>query len=174
MVHEACGRSFEQEFNFNAMVSQRGVLNLCHSDAQYDALARRGNAMRIDGVDAELLDARACAEFIRSSISTMRGFRFAAVCCSGAAAPCAMTRSPGVMRALPTLAASTSSRIARSPASSRDGSVVGVETTRGPIGASKVGLAVAGQHSRLAAMAGLDCRSRATCCRPLSPKASSR
>jgi methylglutamate dehydrogenase subunit A len=24
---------FEQEFNFNAMVSQRGVLNLCHSDA---------------------------------------------------------------------------------------------------------------------------------------------
>jgi methylglutamate dehydrogenase subunit A len=47
----------EQDFNFNAMVSQRGVLNLCHTDAQRDAFARRGNAMRIDGVDAELLDA---------------------------------------------------------------------------------------------------------------------
>ena len=46
----------EQDFNFNAMVSQRGVLNLCHSDPQRDAFARRGNAMRIDGVDAELLD----------------------------------------------------------------------------------------------------------------------
>jgi sarcosine oxidase subunit beta len=46
----------EQELNFNVMVSQRGVLNLCHSDAQRDAYARRGNAMRMNGVDAELLD----------------------------------------------------------------------------------------------------------------------
>ena len=46
----------EQNFNYNAMVSQRGVLNLYHSDAQRDAFARRGNAMRLHGVDAELLD----------------------------------------------------------------------------------------------------------------------
>jgi heterotetrameric sarcosine oxidase beta subunit len=38
------------------MVSQRGVVNLYHSDAQRDAFARRGNAMRLNGVDAELLD----------------------------------------------------------------------------------------------------------------------
>src|SRR6267378_2526171 len=42
--------------NYNTMVSQRGVLNLCHTDAQRDAYARRGNAMRLNGVDAELLD----------------------------------------------------------------------------------------------------------------------
>src|SRR5690349_5118896 len=48
--------SFEQDLNYNAMVSQRGVLNLCHSDPQRDAFARRGNAMRLHGVDAELLD----------------------------------------------------------------------------------------------------------------------
>jgi sarcosine oxidase subunit beta len=46
----------EQDLNYNAMVSQRGVLNLYHSDAQGDAYARRGNAMRMHGVDAELLD----------------------------------------------------------------------------------------------------------------------
>src|SRR6201997_4026314 len=46
----------EQDFNYNAMVSQRGVINLYHSDAQRDAYARRGNAMRLHGVDAELLD----------------------------------------------------------------------------------------------------------------------
>jgi len=46
----------EQDFNYNAMVSQRGVLNLYHSDQQRDAYARRGNAMRLHGVDAELLD----------------------------------------------------------------------------------------------------------------------
>ncbi|MCK9912770.1 FAD-dependent oxidoreductase, partial [Microbacteriaceae bacterium K1510] len=37
----------EQELNYNAMVSQRGVLNLYHSDGQRDAFARRGNAMRL-------------------------------------------------------------------------------------------------------------------------------
>src|SRR6266849_6010802 len=46
----------EQELNYNVMVSQRGVLNLHHSDVQRDAFARRGNAMRLNGVDAELLD----------------------------------------------------------------------------------------------------------------------
>src|SRR6516164_7442213 len=46
----------ERDLNYNAMVSQRGVLNLYHSDAQRDAYARRGNAMRLHGVDAELLD----------------------------------------------------------------------------------------------------------------------
>src|SRR3984885_13852801 len=49
----------EQDLNYNSMVSQRGVLNLYHTDAQRDAYARRGNAMRMHGVDAELLDASA-------------------------------------------------------------------------------------------------------------------
>src|SRR4030095_14416763 len=40
----------EQDLNYNTMVSQRGVLNIYHSDAQRDAFARRGNAMRLHGV----------------------------------------------------------------------------------------------------------------------------
>src|ERR1700716_3904612 len=47
----------EQDLNYNCMVSQRGVLNLYHSDPERDAYARRGNAMLMHGVDAELLDA---------------------------------------------------------------------------------------------------------------------
>jgi methylglutamate dehydrogenase subunit A len=46
----------EHDINYNAMVSQRGVLNLYHSDGQRDAYVRRGNAMRLHGVDAELLE----------------------------------------------------------------------------------------------------------------------
>ena len=92
----------EQDLNYNAMVSQRGVLNLYHSDAQRDAYARRGNAMRLHGVDAELLDRgagqRACC---RSSISTTRASRSRAGCCSGAAARRATTRWSGAMRAAP-------------------------------------------------------------------------
>jgi heterotetrameric sarcosine oxidase beta subunit len=42
----------EQDLNYNAMVSQRGVLNLFSTDASRDAAARRGNAMRLHGLDA--------------------------------------------------------------------------------------------------------------------------
>ena len=37
--------SLERDLNFNVMMSQRGVLNLFHSDSQRDVAARRGNAM---------------------------------------------------------------------------------------------------------------------------------
>ena len=46
----------EQDFNYNAMVSQRGIMNMIHSDAQRDAFVRRGNAMRLSGADAVILD----------------------------------------------------------------------------------------------------------------------
>ena len=44
-----------QDLNYNVMFSQRGVLNLAHSDGQMDAICRRGNAMRLNGIDAELM-----------------------------------------------------------------------------------------------------------------------
>ena len=43
------------ELNFNVMYSPRGVLNLAHSYADLDNHSRRGNAMRLNGIDAELL-----------------------------------------------------------------------------------------------------------------------
>ena len=46
----------EQDLNYNVMVSQRGIVNLIHNDAQRDAYARRGNAMILNGADAQLLD----------------------------------------------------------------------------------------------------------------------
>src|SRR5207302_8963516 len=55
-------QGLERDLNYNAMVSQRGVLNLFHSDPQRDAFARRGNAMRLHGVDADLLDRHAVRE----------------------------------------------------------------------------------------------------------------
>ena len=44
------------ELNYNVMFSQRGVLNFAHTDSQIDAITRRGNTMRLNGIDAELLD----------------------------------------------------------------------------------------------------------------------
>jgi len=48
----------EQDLNYNVMMSQRGVINLFHSDGQRDAFVRRGNAMINQGDDAELLDTK--------------------------------------------------------------------------------------------------------------------
>ena len=35
----------EEDLNYNVMHSQRGIINLFHSDGQRDAAARRGNMM---------------------------------------------------------------------------------------------------------------------------------
>jgi len=146
----------EQEIHYNAMVSQRGVLNLFHSDAQRDAYARRGNAMRIAGVDAELLDREAVrrmvpyldydnARFpIRGGLLQRRGgtVRHDAV-------------AWGYARAADRLGVDIVQDCEVTGINTAQGRVVGVETTRGPIAANRVGLAVAGHSSRLAAMAGL-------------------
>ena len=104
----------ERDLNYNTMVSQRGVVNLYHSDAQRDAFARRGNAMRLNGVDAELLDraqVRADAAVSRLRQRALSDSRRR--CCSAAAARRATTPSYGAMRGPPTSAASTSSKIAK-------------------------------------------------------------
>ena len=48
-------RSMSQDLNFNIMFSPRGIINLAHSDAQMNAYARRGNSMKLNGIDAVLL-----------------------------------------------------------------------------------------------------------------------
>ena len=44
--------NLENDLNYNVMHSQRGLINLFHSDGQRDAFARRGNAMINQGDDA--------------------------------------------------------------------------------------------------------------------------
>ena len=147
----------EQDLNYNTMISQRGVLNLYHSDGQRDAFARRGNAMRLNGVDAELLDqdgVRKLAPFlnfdharfpIQGGLLQRRGgtARHDAVVWGYARA--ASGRGVDIIQNCEVTGFTRAS----------DGRVTGVETSRGPISAGKVGVAVAGNSSRVAAMAGL-------------------
>lgn len=146
----------EQDLNYNAMVSQRGVLNVFHSDPQRDAFARRGNAMRLNGADAELLDreqVRALVPLIdldnarfpvRGGLYQARGgtVRHDAVVWGYARA--ADSRGVDIIQNC----AATGFRI-------ENGRMVGVETEKGFIGAKKVALSVAGSSSRVAQMAGL-------------------
>jgi len=146
----------EQDLNYNAMVSQRGVLNLYHSDQQRDAYARRGNAMRLHGVDAELLDrARVHAMLpfldydnarfpIQGGLLQRRG---------GTARHDAVVW--GFARGADRRGVDIIENCEVTGITIANGRATGVETTRGPIRAGKIGLAVAGNTSRVAAMAGL-------------------
>lgn len=49
--------------NYNVMYSPRGVIDLATSDDDMASLARRGNAMRLAGIDAVLLERKALARF---------------------------------------------------------------------------------------------------------------
>ncbi|MGH6908162.1 MAG: sarcosine oxidase subunit beta family protein [Aestuariivirga sp.] len=146
----------EQDFNFNAMVSQRGVLNLYHTDAQRDAFARRGNAMRIDGVDAELLDREAVRDMypffdfdnarfpIRGGLLQRRGGTVRHDAVAWGYARGASSRGVDIIQNCEV----TGIRI-------ENGKVLGVDTNRGHIGCAKLGLAAAGNSSEVAAMAGM-------------------
>ena len=87
----------EQDFNYNAMVSQRGLLNLSHNDPQQDAFARRGNAMLLAGADAVLLDQEDVRKSIRFWILKMPVFPSEAVCFSLVVVRFVMTLLHGVM-----------------------------------------------------------------------------
>jgi methylglutamate dehydrogenase subunit A len=53
-----------RDLNYNVMYSPRGVVDLALSDGDMVNLARRGNAMRLAGIDAELLDGSAVARLV--------------------------------------------------------------------------------------------------------------
>ena len=146
----------EQDLNYNAMISQRGVLNLCHSDAQRDGFARRGNAMRIHGVDAELLDragVKAMAPFlnfddarfpIQGGLLQRRGGTVRHDAVAWGYARGASDRGVDIVENCEVTGLTL-----------EKGKIVGLQTTRGAIKAKKVALAVAGNTSRVATMAGL-------------------
>ena len=146
----------EQELNYNAMVSQRGVLNIYHSDGQRDAYARRGNAMRIHGADSELLDRVQLRQYVpfldfdNPRFPVMGGLLQRR---GGTARHDAVVW--GYARAASNLGVDIIQNCEVTAIRQEHGVVTGVETTRGFIGASKIGLSVAGSSSRLGAMAGL-------------------
>ena len=148
--------SLERRLNFNAMVSQRGTLNLFHTEAQRDLFTRRANQMRLLGVDAEAVSREAVRTLVplvdldNGRYPVLGGF---------------LQRRGGTVRhdavAWGYARAASAAGVdiienCEVTGIHRDGGrVTGVETTRGVIAADTVCLAVAGHSSHLAAMAGL-------------------
>ena len=145
------------ELNFNLMLSQRGVLNLAHNEADIREGTRRVNANRLNGIDAEWLDADAVKRFcpilnispdarypVLGATLQRRGgvARHDAVAWGYARA--ADARGVDIVENCEVTAIRT-----------ERGRVVGVETSRGEIAAEKVAISAAGHNSVVAAMAGV-------------------
>ena len=146
-----------RELNFNVMYSARGVINLVHSPAEIDAAMRRGNAMRLNGIDAQfltrdeiarripILDCSTQARFpILGGLLQPRG---------GIARHDAVAW--GYARGADALGVDIIQQCEVTGIRIDNGAIAGVETTQGFVATTKLGLAVAGHSSRLAAMAGI-------------------
>jgi sarcosine oxidase, subunit beta len=145
------------ELNFNLMLSQRGVLNLAHTLHDVREGMRRVNANRLNGVDAEWLDAaqvKAFCPIVNISPDARYPVLGATLQRRGGVA-----RHDAVAWGFARAASDRGVDIIQNcevTAIRREGGrVTGVETTRGFIGAGKLAIVAAGHNSVLAAMAGV-------------------
>ncbi|MGR3468176.1 MAG: sarcosine oxidase subunit beta family protein [Shimia sp.] len=148
--------SMERELNFNAMHSQRGLINLFHSDGQRDAFVRRGNAMINQGDDAILLD----REGVRKHLPYLDFEQTRFPIYGGLYHPRGGTARHdavawGYARGADMRGVDIIQKCEVTGIDIEGGVVKGVQTSRGPIRAKKVALCTAGRSSQTAAMAGM-------------------
>jgi len=145
------------ELNFNLMLSQRGVLNLVHNEADVREGQRRVGANRLNGIDAEWLDRDAVKAFC-PILDISPNARYPVLGATlqrrgGVARHDAVAW--GFARAADSRGVDIIEDCEVSAIRSAGGRVVGVETTRGDIAADKVAICAAGHNSVVAAMAGV-------------------
>nr|CAD6596608.1 sarcosine oxidase subunit beta family protein [Rhizobium sp. Khangiran2] len=148
--------NLEQELNFNAMVSQRGIVNLFHTDAQRDAYRRRGNAMLLAGADAELVEVGQLRQMIPFLNFDNARFPIKGGLLQRRAGT---ARHDGVAwgyaRGADARGVDLIQNCQVTGLRVENGRIQGVETNRGYIAAKKVGVAVAGSTSLVMKLAGL-------------------
>jgi len=146
----------ESELNYNVMHSQRGIINLFHSDGQRDAYARRGNAIINQGDDAILLD----TDQLRDMLPYLDYDQTRFPIYGGLYHPRGGTARHdavawGYARGADKRGVDLIQNCEVTGIDVENGKVTGVQTTRGAIKARKVGVVVAGRSSQVAAMAGM-------------------
>jgi sarcosine oxidase subunit beta len=145
-----------QDLNFNIMLSQRGLVLLAHSRHDLDAMSRWANAMRMNGIAAELLTREQVGALApaldlspRARLPVLGGFTQRR---GGTARHDAVAW--GYARAASALGVDIIQNCEVIDFLKEGGRVVGVNTNRGRIRADRVGIAAAGHSSVLAKLAG--------------------
>jgi len=145
------------DLNYNCMVSHRGQIVLAVSPVQLDTFARRGNIMRLNGIDAELLD-RGEVQKLLPYLDYSKEARFpiwGAIHQPRAGTVRHDAVAWGYARAASQLGVHIIENCEVTGMVIDNGRITGVETSQGRINAGKVGIAVAGHTSEVARMAGL-------------------
>jgi sarcosine oxidase, subunit beta len=145
------------ELNFNVMLSQRGVVNLAHSEADIREGMRRSSANRLNGIDAEWLDPEAVRRFC-PIVNISAHARYPVLGATlqrrgGVARHDAVAW--GYARAADARGVDIIENCEVSAIRTAGGRVVGVDTGRGAIDADKIAISAAGHNSVVAAMAGV-------------------
>ncbi len=146
-----------KELNYNVMFSQRGMISLAHSLHDVELAHRQAGAMRLNGVDADFLSPAEIGRRV-PILDVSPGARFPVF--GGLLQKRAGTARHdavvwGYARAADALGVDIIQNCEVTGfRRGADGAVTGVETSRGPIAATRIGVAVAGHSSRLAEMAG--------------------
>ena len=146
-----------RELNFNIMLSQRGVLNLAHNRHDLKELSRRVRAIRLNGIDSEILDpegVKAEVPILNTSPSPRYPILGASLQRRGGIARHDAV-AWGFARAADARGVDIVQNCEVTGIDVAGGRATGLETTRGRIAAKKIGLVAAGHSSVLAAMAGL-------------------
>ena len=146
-----------QDLNYNVMFSQRGVYNLGHTLQDMRDIERRVSANRLNGIDAEVVTAAQLKKDI-PHLNMSPNSRYPVLGASlqrraGVARHDAVAW--GYARAADRLGVDIIQQCEVTGIRRDAGGIVGVDTTRGPIDANRVGVVVAGHASVLASMAGI-------------------
>jgi sarcosine oxidase, subunit beta len=146
-----------QELNFNVMLSQRGVLNLAHSEADIRAGRRRVEANRLNGIDAEWLgpeEVRALCPILDIGPDKRWPVLGASLQRRGGVARHDAV-AWGYARAASERGVDIVENCEVTGIRTEHGRIAGVDTSLGTIAAPKVAIAAAGHNSVLASMAGV-------------------
>jgi heterotetrameric sarcosine oxidase beta subunit len=143
--------------NYNVMLSQRGQVVLAHGPSQLDVIARKGNIMRLNGIDAELLDRdELMREVPYLDYSPQARFPiYAGLLQRRAGTARHDAVAWGYARAADRLGVDIIENCEVCGFTEVGGRITGVRTNRGEIRAERTAISVAGHTSHLAAMAGL-------------------
>lgn len=143
-----------KELNYNVMFSQRGMWMLAHNRHDVEMLRRSANAMRLNGVDAEYHDSAQVKRRIPILNDKPRFPVLAGLCQPRGGTARHDAVAWGYARAADARGVDIVQNCEVTGFDIQNGAVKGVQTSRGPITAKKVALAVAGHTSILADMAG--------------------
>jgi len=149
--------SLSQKINYNVMFSQRGVMNLGHTLQDMRDIQRRSNANYLNGIDSEILTPAQIQKIV-PIINVSPNARYPILGASfqsrgGVARHDAVAW--GFARAADARGVDIIQNCEVTAILRKDGSITGVETTRGRILSSRVGVVAAGHSSVIGAMAGI-------------------